>query len=104
MTGGGEQAEEHARDRGVHAGLQEGEPDGEADQRVNAEQANPEPGETEHEGETRGTEEQGYRVDARAVSEGDDQDGADVVRDREREDRDAKPVRDARPEHRQASD
>ena len=97
-AGGDDQAEDHAGERGVDAGLPEGEPEEDAADRVGAEVPHADPLEQQQEGDRADHPGQPFEANAFAVEDGDDQDAADVIGDGQGEQEDLELHGDARTE------
>jgi hypothetical protein len=98
------QAEDDAGDRGVHARFVEFEPDEGTDHGVDEEAADAQAGEPGDGNDSQEAQGECRPVDARGVADGDDQDGTNIVGDRQRQQQDAKARRDPAPENGHAAD
>ena len=100
----GEQADRDAGQRGVHAGLEQGEPHADAEDRVDHDAPDPQHAGHDHQAEeTEGDREPGQREVA-GVEHRDHQDRADVVDDRERQQEQPRGRRDPPTQHAQHPD
>ena len=82
-TGGDGHGQQHARDRSMHPGLQEGGPEPQPQQQVDDRMAHPEPVGGDQRQQEAAAERQAEPGDLGGVKQGNDQHGADVINDRQ---------------------